>query len=66
PDAVLDGVTGLVVDGENINQIAQAVTELLSDPEKSRQMGIAGRQWIINEWSWDRWAQVFRGVLGIK
>ena len=63
PDAVIDGVTGVVVDGENNEQIAQAVIELLADPAKRRQMGSMGRQWIIDNWRWEIWSQKFEELL---
>ena len=45
--AVLEGVTGLRVNGENIAEIAQALEYLLSDPEKSARMGHAARQRVL-------------------
>ncbi|WP_433468455.1 glycosyltransferase family 4 protein [Spirillospora sp. CA-128828] len=53
PDAVLDGETGAVVPGRSIPRIAEAVTSLLSDPERARAMGEKGRAWIEREWRWD-------------
>ena len=63
PDAVIDGTTGLVVDGTNNEEIAKAAIALLSDPSKAQQMGAAGRQWIIDEWRWEIWAQKFESLL---
>ncbi|CAN1512122.1 RfaG Glycosyltransferase [Candidatus Nanopelagicaceae bacterium] len=63
PDAVIDGTTGLVVDGTNNDEIAQAAIALLSDPSKAQQMGVAGRQWITDEWRWEIWAQKFESLL---
>ena len=63
PDAVIDGTTGLVVDGTNNDEIAQAAIALLSDPSKAQQMGAAGRQWIIDEWRWEIWAKRFDSLL---
>jgi phosphatidylinositol alpha-1,6-mannosyltransferase len=44
PDAVVDGVTGLLVDPTNPAQIAHALTRLLVDEEEARRMGRAGRE----------------------
>ena len=63
PDAVIDGTTGLVVDGTNNDEIAKAAIALLSDPSKAQQMGAAGRQWIIDGWRWEIWAQKFESLL---
>ena len=63
PDAVIDGTTGVVVDGTNDLEIAQAAISLLSDPAKSQEMGAAGRQWIIDNWRWEIWAKKFEELL---
>ncbi len=63
PDAVIDGQTGLVVDGKSKSDVARAVIELLKNPELATQMGYRGRQWIIEEWQWERWAAQFNSLL---
>ncbi len=63
PDAVLDGQTGLVVDGTSVAEVAAAVTGLLADPERAAAMGAAGRAWVEREWRWDVLAQRLRGFL---
>jgi phosphatidylinositol alpha-1,6-mannosyltransferase len=63
PDAVIDGVTGFVVDGTDNQQIAEAAIELLEDPEKAKAMGVAGRQWIIDNWRWEIWSARFNELL---
>jgi phosphatidyl-myo-inositol dimannoside synthase len=63
PDAVLEGETGLVVNGRSQDQIATALIGLLSDPERARAMGEKGRSWIEREWTWDRQAARLDGLL---
>ena len=48
-----DGETGRVVDGRSLDEIVEAVSDLLSDPATGRRMGEAGRQWISRDWNWD-------------
>src|SRR5271168_1730792 len=52
PEAVQEGRTGFVVDGRSIDQIADAVSRILNDPELAAWMGAAGRQWILERWRW--------------
>ncbi|MCV7423690.1 glycosyltransferase family 4 protein [Mycobacterium yunnanensis] len=52
PESVLDGTTGLVVDGWDVGSIAAAVGDLLSDPDRAAEMGRAGRHWVVDEWQW--------------
>src|SRR6201996_7811706 len=53
PETVLHNKTGLVVDGRSVHQVADAVAELLADPDRAAAMGAAGRQWAIAQWQWD-------------
>jgi phosphatidylinositol alpha-1,6-mannosyltransferase len=66
PDAVLEGETGLVVDGTRKADVAAAVVELLMDPDRSKEMGIRGRQWIIQEWRWEIWSAHFSQLLKVN
>jgi phosphatidylinositol alpha-1,6-mannosyltransferase len=63
PDAVLEGVTGLCVDGTDVNHIAQAVIEICSDAKRASQMGAAGRNWIVDQWRWEIWSKEFNSLL---
>lgn len=63
PDAVLNGVTGFVVDGQNNQEIAAAAIRLLSDMDEAKKMGAAGREWIIENWRWEIWSQRFNKLL---
>jgi phosphatidylinositol alpha-1,6-mannosyltransferase len=53
PETVRHNKTGLVVDGRSVPQIADAVSELLADPDRAAAMGAAGREWITAQWRWD-------------
>ena len=66
PDAVLKEETGLVVDGTQKTDVAAAVVQLLLDPDRSKAMGIAGRQWIIREWRWEIWSARFAELLKVN
>jgi phosphatidylinositol alpha-1,6-mannosyltransferase len=65
PDAVVDGVTGIVVDGGNVNEIAAAIVRVLTDPKKMRAMGAAGTDWVTTGWSWQIWSEKFARLLGV-
>ena len=63
PDAVKEGITGFVVDGNDLPEIADRIITLLKDDELRNQMGNAGRSWAMEEWQWTRWSQAFNQVL---
>jgi phosphatidylinositol alpha-1,6-mannosyltransferase len=51
PEAVVDGVTGVVVDAGDVDAAAAALASLLRDPARRRVMGEAGRAF-ARERSW--------------
>jgi phosphatidylinositol alpha-1,6-mannosyltransferase len=64
PDAVLEGETGYVVGGRDVNALSGRLADLLSDPAKARAMGAAGRAWVEREWRWETQAARMARLLG--
>lgn len=62
PDAVIEGVTGVTVDGTSAEEVAGAIIEMLDKPENSKAMGEAGRKWIQDKWSWEIWSKEFNSL----
>jgi len=52
-DAIVDGVTGIRVDGNSSVEIADAVIDLLAAPDRAKTMGLRGRQRVESEFAWD-------------
>ena len=52
PETLQEGRTGHVVDGRDVLALATTVAGLLADPDRARQMGAAGREWMQREWAW--------------
>ncbi|MDP1851925.1 MAG: glycosyltransferase family 4 protein [Candidatus Planktophila sp.] len=63
PDAVIDGQTGVVVDGLNCAAIASAAIQMLYNPTQSHSMGLEGRRWVVENWRWQIWADEFAKLL---
>jgi phosphatidyl-myo-inositol dimannoside synthase len=61
PDAVLDGETGYVV--SDLTALVDRLVTLLSDPDRARRMGAAGRAWVEREWRWDLQAARLQDLL---
>ena len=51
PDAVVDGETGFIVDGE-IEQTVSCLSRLAKDPIGSGGLGQSGRAWVKQCWDW--------------
>lgn len=63
PDAVIEGQTGIVVN-DDVNQIASVCIALLQDPDRMKQMGAAGREWVTKQWQWSTIAAEHQRLLG--
>jgi phosphatidylinositol alpha-1,6-mannosyltransferase len=46
-----------------VQQITDAVSELLADPDRAAAMGAAGREWVTAQWRWDDLAGRLSGLL---
>ena len=62
PDAVDEGVTGYSVDGTSPLEVSEAVIKMFDDPINAREMGQAGRSWIIDKWRWEIWSKEFNSL----
>ena len=81
PEVVADGETGLLVPIEQVDDgsglpvdpetfvgdLASALTELLRDPDRAAEMGLAGRRRAVEHFSWESIAErtmdVYRSIL---
>ena len=54
PEAVEQGVTGLLVTGTDVGELAEAVRVLARDPVRRREMGDAGRARVSRQFTWAR------------
>jgi phosphatidylinositol alpha-1,6-mannosyltransferase len=61
-DAVVDGESGVLVDGDSVEAIATQIADLLTDPKRAAEMGARGRAWAAQTWSWDSVVETFRSL----
>jgi glycosyltransferase involved in cell wall biosynthesis len=52
PEVVKDGETGILIEYGNVTQLVDALSSLLSDPERSRQMGALGLARVTENYSY--------------
>src|SRR5699024_6738842 len=59
--------TGLLVPAGDTDAWAEAILSLLEQPERAAQMGRAGRQWVLEERTWqanaEKYDQLYRKIL---
>jgi len=53
-DAIIDGVTGLLVDPEDIDEISDAIIKLLIDKEYAERLGKNGLERVGKQLTWER------------
>jgi phosphatidylinositol alpha-1,6-mannosyltransferase len=53
PEAVLEGETGYVVGGRDVDSLTDRLVRLLSNEALRNRMGAAGRAWTEQHWRWD-------------
>jgi phosphatidylinositol alpha-1,6-mannosyltransferase len=56
PEAVQDGVTGVVVDGRDAGAVGAALIRLVRDGALRERMGAAGRRWVAERFTFERFA----------
>ena len=62
-EAVVDGVTGFLVDEGDVDGMVKRITQLLHDSELSEKMGSAGRQHIQNEFEIEKRIESLWGII---
>jgi phosphatidylinositol alpha-1,6-mannosyltransferase len=60
--AVVDGVTGLRVDGERVEAIADGLARLLNDPAEAQRMGQQGRARVLDYYTHQRRVEQLRSL----
>lgn len=68
PEVVDDGVTGILVEPDAAAPLAEAICSLVTSPTRLREMGLAGRQRLLDKFTYiqmaSAFAQVYRQVIG--
>ena len=62
PEAVEDGATGWLVDGESTAELVAVMARLASSPNERRRLGEAGRQRVLRSFTWDEGARRLAAV----
>jgi glycosyltransferase involved in cell wall biosynthesis len=66
PEVVTDGETGILVPASHPEALARALVEILNDPERSRQMGRAGRLRVQQHFDVGRMVQEYQQLYGSR
>ena len=59
PEEMKDGETGFLVEKGNHEELISKLSILFNDREKAKQMGINGKQFVVENFSWDKIAKDF-------
>jgi phosphatidylinositol alpha-1,6-mannosyltransferase len=62
-EAIEEGVSGLLVEPDNVDEVVSSLCRLLKDREFSLKLGRAGQQRVLETMNWDRCYKEFLSVL---
>jgi phosphatidylinositol alpha-1,6-mannosyltransferase len=62
-DAVVDGRTGILVNGDSVEDVASAIAALLKDPRRVERLGAAARERVETSHNWTCAARVVDATL---
>lgn len=62
-EMVDDGRTGVVFKKGDVTSLADAMEGLIDDPQRRRELGEAGREWVVRERAWSQVAERIEAVL---
>jgi hypothetical protein len=62
-ELIRHGENGLLVDPEDATSVSEALVNLLTNPEKAREMGQAGRVWVRTAYSYASFREKLRQIL---
>ena len=65
-EAVIQNETGLLVEPDDPDALAEAISRILSDPDVARRLGENGRKRVERELNWREFTQQMLIVLGVK
>ena len=63
PELIEDGKTGFLVEKGSHKQIIEKISFLLENPEIAGKMGIAGKKFIEENFSWEKIAEEFKNIV---
>jgi glycosyltransferase involved in cell wall biosynthesis len=64
PEAVVDGITGVLVPPFNATALADACIALIQDPQRRAALGRAGRKFVLDNYQWRQNAATMAAVYG--
>ena len=62
PESVEEGVTGLLVSGEDVQELAAAIAKLAASPSLRTELGQQGRARVIRSFTWERAAREIMAI----
>lgn len=65
-DAVIDGLNGLIVNPESVQDISQAIIRLAEDENLRKKLGKQGRERAVKEFNWEKQMKKMYNILNLK
>jgi len=62
PEVVKEGVTGWLVEVDQVEQWVTALLKLIENKNLAQQMGMAGRQYVMEQYEWENCVNILEGI----
>lgn len=62
-EAVIDGQTGILVDPENVSDIARTIIHLMTNQEYALKLGAQGKERLLHEFQWEKQVMKLKDIL---
>ena len=62
PEVVKEGVTGWLIEVDQVDQLVSALLKLIENKPLAEQMGMAGRQYVMAQYEWHSCVDILEGV----
>lgn len=63
PEVVKEGITGCLIEVDQVEQLVTALLKLIENQPLAEQMGKAGRQYVIKQYEWQNSVDILEAVL---
>lgn len=65
PEAMTDGVEGILVEPGNVAQLYDSIERLMKDDDLRQRMGAAGRKRVLSQFSFSAMSKTYRDTIGV-
>lgn len=62
PEVIENGITGFLVESENVDALSEAIIKLINDKELREKMGNSGRKFVKEKYEWSKCTEIMKSI----